>query len=59
MFLFAPGTISIMDITSTEKDLVFSAINQIRKKSRGRPDKDRLTSHLWSKFDISEEDALK
>lgn len=59
MLLFALGNISNMDRTSTKKDLVLSAINQIRKKTRKRPDKDRLTSHLWSKFDILEEDALK
>ena len=59
MFLFAPTIISNMDNASSEKELVLNAINEIRKKSKKRPDKDRLVSHLSSKFDIPADDALK
>ena len=48
-----------MDNASSEKELVLNAINEIRKKSKKRPDKDRLVSHLSSKFDIPADDALK
>ena len=59
VFLFAPAIISNMDKTSSQKEAVFNAINEIRKKSKKRPDKDRLVSHLSSKFDIPADDALK
>ena len=48
-----------MDKTSSEKQVVFNAINDIRKKSKKRPDKERLVSHLSSNFDIPADDALK
>ena len=57
--MVAPAIISNMDKTSSEKELVFNAINEIRKKLKKRPDKDRLVNHLSSKFDIPADDALK
>ena len=42
---------------STEKEIILNAINDIRKKAKKRPDKDRIISHVTKKNLLNEDDT--
>ena len=48
-----------MDKASSDKQFVFNEINDIRKNSKKRPDKERLVSHLSLNFHIRADEALQ
>ena len=42
---------------STEEEIILNAINDIRKKAKKRPDKDRIISHVTKKNLLNEDDT--